>query len=468
MQLSKLYALFTDKKKAQCLNAHILKAYNATRKKEQHTYLCHAPFKAMLLSNNGRVLSCCFNRQAVLGQYPEQSLKEIWFGKEAQKLRQHLKKNDLSYGCFNCKNQWLNKEFETVKARMFDHLPSSAEGYPTMLEFDLDNTCNLECLMCNPDNSSAIRNKNTAFGTYVSPYNAKLCKELEEFIPHLHQVSFAGGEPFLIKLYYDIWEKIIAIKPSVRINITTNATILNQKIKDLLNKGVFEISVSLDSIDKNTYEAIRKNAHLETVMDNLNYFHNYCKGKNTFFGVWVCPLRSNRFQIPELLHYFNERGIEVYFHTVWIPPKVTLWNLSALHLSELHAFYAAQSLKTDTEVQKKNAARFKELMAQLKMWEAMSEIHSKTKEKNLSPSQLEYTFVKTFENILTHKCLNRKELNEKVHAYRNKLNYCKLTLPQETYNQALEALYTYPDEFIYQIFEAGSREMIADFFRYIL
>ena len=137
----------------------MMAAYNATRDENQQRHLCHAPFKSMLFANNGSVLACCFNRQAISGRYPQQSLKEIWFSKEAEILRNHVTHNDLSYGCFVCKNQLLNKEFNTVKAKMFDHLPDEVSGYPVMMEFDLDNTCNLECVMCNADNSSAIRNK---------------------------------------------------------------------------------------------------------------------------------------------------------------------------------------------------------------------------------------------------------------------------------------------------------------------
>ena len=468
MNLINRLKYFSKINKPYALSKEVLKAYNATRTKAQQKHLCHAPFKSMLFANNGRVLACCFNRQAVLGEYPKQTLNEIWFSSQAQNLRKYIDKNNLSNGCFTCKNQLFNKEFSTVKARMFDHLPDSSSGFPTTMEFDLDNTCNLECVMCNADNSSAIRNKSDLYGMYNSPFDASFVKDLEPFLPHLHQASFAGGEPFLTKLYFDIWEMMIVLNPNIRINITTNATVLNDKIKSLLSRGNFEISVSLDSINKETYSQIRKNAHYETVMENLIYFHNYCKGKGTFFGVWACPLRNNKYEIPELFNYFGERNIEVFLHTVWVPPKVTLWNTDSKELKELLAFYEKQTLKEETEIQSKNKQRFQEYIALVKSWQVMAEMREQNNKRSETPLQNQNYLVQILEQQFRNKGFETSEITVKINEYHNKIAFCKAHLPQPIYNEALNSLSQYPDEFIFQIFEAGSPEMIADFFKYLV
>ena len=446
----------------------MLDAYNATREKSQQKYLCNAPFTSMLLANNGRVLACCFNRQAISGEYPKQNLKEIWFGKSAETLREHVLRNDLSHGCFVCKTQLLNKEFNTVKARMFDHLPVSSSGYPVMMEFDLDNTCNLECIMCNADNSSSIRSKSALYNKYKSPYNETLLDELEPFIPHLHQASFAGGEPFLIKLYSDIWEKMIAINPQIRINITTNATVLNDKIKSILNSGFFEISVSLDSVKKETYSQIRRNADFEKVMENLIYFRDYSKSKGAFFGVWACPLRNNKYEIPELFNYFGERDIEVFLHTVWVPPRVTLWNLSSQELHELHTFYNEQDLKEDTDIQFNNKQRFKEYISLIKAWEIMAQMREqRTPQPNEYAKPEDYLLLSLKQQYL-QKGFENKVLAMKINECNSKLVYCQTHLPASVYAEAIEVLGLYPDEFIFQIFEAGTETMICDFFKFLV
>lgn len=440
----------------------MLKAFNATRQAGQTTYICHAPFKALHFANNGRVMACCFNRQALLGEYPKQSLKEIWQGQEAQKLRRCIKHNDLSHGCFVCHNQLLNGEYETVKARMFDHLPRNKEGYPTQLSFDLDNTCNLACVMCNADNSSVIRQNSPLYGPYSSPYGDRFVDELGAFIPHLHQASFAGGEPFLIKLYYDIWERIISLNPAVRLNVTTNGTILNDKVKNLLNKGFFEISISLDSIRKDTYEQIRKHARFETVMENLLYFRDYCLQKGTFFGVWACPVRANMYELPDMFSYFGKQDIELYLHTVWVPPSVSLWNLPAGELRKLHNSCSAVQLPDDSDIRRKNKQRFDEFILFIGSCIAMAERRETARELNDMPEE---QLINRIQNLHIAKEKTVKHIIIKNEDFNIKLAYCRTHLPQEVYNKALDLLVTYPDDFMYQIFEAGTKEMIADFFK---
>ena len=466
--MKKWCELFFKTSYPDALKKSMLGTYNATREDNQQKYLCHAPFKSMLFANNGRVLACCFNRQAISGTYPEQNLKEIWFSKEAEKLRQYVGHNDLSDGCFVCHGQLLNKEFGTVKARMFDHLPDAPSGYPVMMEFDLDNTCNLECVMCNADNSSAIRSKSTLYDTYKSPYDDRFVKELEPFIPHLHQASFAGGEPFLIKLYYDIWAQMMNINPAIRINITTNATVLNDRIKAILEKGYFEISVSLDTVNETTYGLIRKNADFKTVMTNLDYFRDYCKRKGTFFGVWACPLRHNKYEIPELFNYFGERDTEVFLHTVWVPPHVTLWNLTSLELGDLHAFYTAQDLKEDTEVQYKNKQRFLEFTAHIKAMATMALMREKRTPLPQEQPALENYLLCILKQQFMHKGLNVKETALKISECKAKLLYAQTHLTTFIYIEGLTALCQYPDAFIFQIFEAGTEKMICDFFKFLV
>lgn len=447
------------------LTKSVLKAYNATRQAGQVAYVCHAPFKAMHFANNGRVLACCFNRQAVLGEYPGQSLREIWQGQEAQKLRRCIKHNDLSYGCFVCHNQLHNGAYETVQARMFDHLPGNKAGYPTQLSFDLDNTCNLACIMCNADNSSVIRQMSPLYGPYVSPYDNKFVDALEPFIPHLHQANFAGGEPFLIKLYYDIWERIISINPAVRLNVTTNGTILNDKVKNLLNKGFFEISISLDSICKETYEYIRQNAAFETVMENLLYFRDYCRQKDTFFGVWACPVRANMYELPDMFRHFGNQDIELFLHTVWVPPSVSLWNLPASELRALINAYREAILPGHTEIQKKNKQRFADYVLFVESCLALADKREAEVPDNATPEvHIQNLIVQQHKS----KGLSKKQLHSKNGDFETKLTFCKTHLPPEIYKTAINLLITYPDDFMYQIFEAGSKEMICDFFKYLV
>jgi MoaA/NifB/PqqE/SkfB family radical SAM enzyme len=72
---------------------------------------------------------------------------------------------------------------------------------------------------------------------------------------------------------------IIAINPKCLIMVQTNGMVLNERIKNLLSRGNFQIGVSIDSLKKEVYETIRPHGKLERVMENINYFSEYSKRK---------------------------------------------------------------------------------------------------------------------------------------------------------------------------------------------
>jgi MoaA/NifB/PqqE/SkfB family radical SAM enzyme len=199
--------------------------------------------------------------------------------------------------------------YHGVRARYYDEFAPNTLGprlnylkqslggavpYPRVMEFELSNTCNLECIMCNGYFSSSIRKNREHLPPIESPYNDKFVDELDEFIPHLTDAKFLGGEPFMIDIYLSIWERIRKLNPNIRIHITTNGTFLNNRIKDLLEGLKAGIILSIDSVNKETYPKIRVNGSYDKVMENLEYFRDYTKRKSTFLSMAAC-LRCWRF-----------------------------------------------------------------------------------------------------------------------------------------------------------------------------
>ena len=299
-----------------------------------------------------------------MGAYPAISIKEIWNGDGANQLREYIKNNDLSLGCFGCRQQLLAGNFDAVKARQYDERRFNPNGYPSVMEFELSNVCNLECEMCSGDFSSLIRAKREKLPPIVSVYDAAFVNQLEEFIPCLEEVKFYGGEPFLIEIYYDIWERIMKINPSVRISVQTNATVLNNRVKNILEHTDFHINISLDSLQKETYESIRKNADFGRVMENVKYFHSYCKGKNTFIGISVCAMRNNWRELPDFIRYCNELEVPVYFHTVLDPYHLSIRGMKPAELAEMISYLQGFDFASQTAVQKKNGIHYTGFMNQ--------------------------------------------------------------------------------------------------------
>ena len=355
---------------------------NAMRPEADRSIICHAPFKSIRFEQNGVVRTCCFNRQVILGRYPQQTLTEIWNSDEANKLRAKVAQNDLSFGCQMCARQLNNQEFSTIKTREFDNMPETQNGYPVMLDFSIHNTCNLECVMCNGEFSSSIRKNREKLPPLDLVYDQNFVAQLEEFIPFAQQMVFAGGEPFLIELYLDIWERINVLNPKANVHIVTNGTILTDRTKNILENGRYSITHSIESFEKKTYEIIRQNASYEKMMSNMEHFYSYCKRVGTEYAINICPLQQNWKEIPAFVQFCNEQEIRLYILTVVYPPDSTLMTLPSEKLSEIICYYNTFQFKSKTQKGKKNIASFQDLIKRLEDWKSKAE----NEENNASES----------------------------------------------------------------------------------
>jgi len=182
--------------------------YNLSRILGPKKIICYAPYKGMFFSKEGLVNPCCLNRNHIYGEIPRNTINEIWTGKKILELRQLLDNLDFPEGCSQCKNKILCGNFDAVKARHYDEV-SLKKKYPSMLEFELSNNCNLQCIMCSPEFSSSIKNEKGCNDFDNEFYDDFFVEQLEEYIPHLEKTEFLGGESFFIPLYFIIWIKII-------------------------------------------------------------------------------------------------------------------------------------------------------------------------------------------------------------------------------------------------------------------
>ncbi|MBL4587615.1 MAG: SPASM domain-containing protein, partial [Flavobacteriales bacterium] len=297
--------------------------YNRQRPKKDAETLCYAPYANLYFGRQGTVHCCCNNRDYVVGEYPKDSIDEIWNGSRINKLREYLVNYNLSLNCDYCQDDFNRCGYSQVPAQHFDRLELNNDR-PSMMEFELDTICNLECQMCTGELSTAIRKNRDHLPPIKSHYDGAFVEQIKPYLPHLKETRFSGGEPFLIPIYYQIWEELTKVNPECLISVQTNGTVLNNKVKAQMEKGRFEIGVSLDSLVKETFEDIRKNAKFETVMENVAYFSEYCKRKGTGFRLSICVMRNNWKDLPEYINMCNRLNAYACFHKVFNPKELSL------------------------------------------------------------------------------------------------------------------------------------------------
>ncbi|HUP56973.1 MAG TPA: radical SAM protein [Bdellovibrionota bacterium] len=317
------------------MEAELISAYNQGRRTGRTDLVCLAPSSNMYFNMYGQAAPCWLTLEFA-PQYPYRSIRDLWFGEEFEGFRKRIAGNDLSGPCNVCQRNIRNRVFTSTLARAYDHdYPASV--YPTIMEFELSNTCNLECIMCKGTLSSTIRRDRDHLPPMKAPYDDAFVDQLEEFIPHLKEARFNGGEPLLQKICWDIWERMRKLNPAIEITVATNGTTLGDRARRMLEAGRFRVNLSLDSLEKETYESIRVNASLESTLANTEWFGEYCRRKGTNFCIMVNPMRNNWREMPSFVRFCAEKRYYLWFNTIWRPPHLALWNLPSAELEAMRS-----------------------------------------------------------------------------------------------------------------------------------
>lgn len=351
------------------LNKQGLKEYNRSREVKSKKLFCRAPFTNLYFSRNGNIISCCFNREHILGKYPNQNPTEIWNSEQSQIIRKTISKKELINGCYICIREFENKNYHGVIARHFDFL-TPEKRYPVMMEFELDNTCNLECIMCEGQFSSSIRKNRDKQEKIPTPYDSQFIDYIEPWLKKAKLLRFGGGEPFLIPLYFDIWDIVLNENPQCKIYVQTNGTVINDKIRKWMASGQFELGVSLDSLNKERFEHIRKNAKLENVLQNIEEFILLMPKKtgSPSLVISATVMRDNWHDVPSLLEYANNKNAQIVFNSVWTPLSCALHNLNSKELKVIFTSFDAYKPSVENNIEKHNATVYAALVQQIKTW----------------------------------------------------------------------------------------------------
>ena len=333
------------------LNQSALFQYNQSRDSKVTGKLCHAPFVSMNFDQSGKITACCYNRKEVLGIYPIINLVEAWKGEQAELFREKFTESTIANGCSLCSIQinagnyggtraaGFDRYFKQKKESIFDSVlqkfGKKTIDFPKVLEFEIDNTCNLECVMCSGKYSSLIRKNREKLPPTHNPYNDEFVKQLTPFIENAEEIKFLGGEPFITPIYFKIWDLIAEVNPTVKIVITTNATILTKKVKWLFENLNANIVLSIDSLRKETYEKIRINANFDSVVNNIDYYISKAEKLGRNVSMAACPMTVNWEEIPGLSSFCENKKINIYFNTVVDPFDLSLRYFSITKLSEI-------------------------------------------------------------------------------------------------------------------------------------
>ena len=466
--LSKFYA--SEARSGKDLGREVIAQYNVARGKPNSTHICHAPFSNMYFNVHGDCAPCWLTFIEP-DSYPQKSVRDIWFGEKYQSLRKHLLEYDLTQKCNVCLKNLQSGNYTSVLARAYD-VNEPAE-YPSMLELELSNTCNLECVMCIGELSSSIRKNRERLPAIKNAYDDNFIQQLEEFIPHLKELRFNGGEPWLINAVFKILEKVEKLNPKLKIVIATNGTVMNYKVKEWMSKLNIHINFSLDSLTPSIYETIRVNAHFDRVMEHFHFYRQYTKENNRTMCLMVNPMRNNWFEMPEFIRFVNKHQINIWFNTIHRPAE---WSIWALPHSELEKLYAQLSTVEFTKEEKSGGlsaysiAIYRNLVnVQIKNW--VSEAKGREERVVTASTAITEEDAKVlFEKKITDHIYSKFNEGEEQKKYRLQQLFAKvdqmakLLHERNGDNEFFKTLSESPADIVYQQFENHSINSLIESF----
>lgn len=345
------------------IDSQVRKAYNRFRPEGAKPFFCYVPFTSLTFSFSGQVFACSYNRRVLLGRYPKNTIRQIWEGEEANKLRNHLRYNDLNYGCEHCKYFVDKGKFSNLKPLVFDkYAKKYQEKFPLVMEFELANTCNLECQMCIGEVSSSIRKNRDKLPPIRSPYGNTFVSQLREFIPYLKEAKFYGGEPFLIPIYFKIWDAIYELKPDMNLFVITNGSTWNENVEKVLYRARFDVAVSIDALDKTKLEKIRKNINLEVLLENIEKFNQYCRKRGTYMSLSFTVQKENWEELPKVIEYCNRLQAHIFVSYLETPVQFSVADMSVEELEHIRRELENYQLPESKSYEKYNKRCFTDFL----------------------------------------------------------------------------------------------------------
>lgn len=284
---------------------------------------CNAPFNNMYITLQGYV-SPCWKLPGKCDKWgPDRSLMDIWRGEHFQKYRDALLQNEFLNRCQECKKEIDTDVWPLAKA----YQKFAVRDMPSLMEIELSNQCNLECIMCNGNLSSGIRKNRDKLPPLPQIFDDTFNEQMREFIPHLDELRVNGGEPFAQKILLDLLDIVGEVKPELKVNIATNGTVYNKRVQGILDKCNIHINISIDSLIPSRYEQIRINGDFEVLMKNFKIFKKYCHDNKRELSIMVNPMNMNWDEMINFVKFTDEHNTNLWYNTILYPKHTTIKHL---------------------------------------------------------------------------------------------------------------------------------------------
>lgn len=299
---------------------------------------CILPWNHIFGSISGKFHLCCHaewsNPPLVVGS-STQPITEIWNSAPLRKVRQKFLNDEIPEVCkkvcydreslgIHSNRISVNTRFANQKYLQDATLPNGKlNTLPTYLDLRFGNLCNFRCRMCGPDVSTSwYKDATKPYSKVIDHFtdNDVMWDDLPNIAPHLNDIYFAGGEPFVQDGHYKLLNFLITHNHAQNINLQYNTNLSYTKYKkfNLLEMWKHFKDVSLwPSIEgfKKHAEYSRKGLSWNTFAKNVYHYRRHIKTFSSVINIFSI------LSMPELILWFKQHRID-YFGTILTNPSI--------------------------------------------------------------------------------------------------------------------------------------------------
>jgi len=264
-------------------------------------YFCMLPWLHLHAWPDGRAYPCCLGKAThPVGNFKEKSMREIWNDEPMRAMRRNMLADSACKECGDCYEQEAagfasmrnnsNKSFGHHIDEINLTLPDGSLPDMRLHYWDVrfSNICNLKCRSCGSIFSSRWYDDDVKlWGKPLRPrvqfagrHEQDVWEQMQEHIPHLDQIYFAGGEPLIMEEHNRILKLLIEKgNTQVRLIYNTNLTELKFKGESVLDLWkhfpTVCVAASLDDMGQRA-AVIRSGTNWAQVEQNIRDLKREC------------------------------------------------------------------------------------------------------------------------------------------------------------------------------------------------
>jgi len=293
---------------------------------------CMIPWIHMHAFPDGRAYPCCLgDDKHPIGNFKQDTMSTVWNQNAYKTMRKNMLEEKPCKECSKCYEQeragFVSMRNSTNK-NFGQHIAivDQTKQDGTFEDFKLryydirfSNLCNFTCRTCGGWFSSSWYNEEVElYGERNYPQilfagrrEEDMWDQLQEHIPYLEQIYFAGGEPLIMEEHYRILKELVRREMfNVKLIYNTNFSRLNLKDEDVLDYWKLfnnvSIGASLDAMGPRA-EYIRKGTKWDQIERNRERMIEKCP--DTDFYVSSTVSLYNVHHITDFHRNWAERGL---------------------------------------------------------------------------------------------------------------------------------------------------------------